>query len=68
MVTRPAQASVAALEELGTQTERNDSGEIVVVSFYETQITDTGLEHLKGLTELQELWLDGTQVTDAGCR
>jgi len=28
--------------------------------------TDAGLEHLKGLTQLEQLWLDGTQVTDAG--
>jgi hypothetical protein len=31
-----------------------------------TQVTDAGLEHLKGLTALQGLSLDGTQVTDAG--
>ena len=31
-----------------------------------TQVTDAGLEHLKGLSRLQELYLDGTQVTDAG--
>ena len=24
------------------------------------------LEHLKGLTQLQELWLDDTKVSDAG--
>ena len=31
-----------------------------------TQVTDAGLEHLKGLTQLQGLSLSGTQVTDAG--
>ena len=31
-----------------------------------TQITDAGLEHLKGLTQLQALFLDSTQITDAG--
>jgi hypothetical protein len=31
-----------------------------------TQITDADLEHLKGLTMLQELQLWGTQITDAG--
>jgi Leucine-rich repeat (LRR) protein len=31
-----------------------------------TQITDAGLEHLKGLTGLTYLELSGTQVTDAG--
>jgi Leucine-rich repeat (LRR) protein len=31
-----------------------------------THITDKGLEHLKGLTSLRRLILDGTNVTDAG--
>ena len=31
-----------------------------------TQITDAGLGHLTGRTNLQELRLSGTQVTDAG--
>ena len=31
-----------------------------------TQVTDAGLEHLKGLTQLQALFLDSTQITDAG--
>jgi hypothetical protein len=31
-----------------------------------TEVTDAGLEHLKGLCELQELFLDGTHVTGAG--
>jgi Leucine-rich repeat (LRR) protein len=30
------------------------------------KITDGGLEHLKGLTKLQELYLTHTQITDAG--
>jgi len=31
-----------------------------------TSITDAGLEHVRRLTRLQVLFLDGTQVTDAG--
>ena len=31
-----------------------------------TQVTDAGVEHLKGLTRLQKLHLMCTQVTDAG--
>jgi hypothetical protein len=31
-----------------------------------TEVTDAGLEHLKGLTALQELSLWRTPVTDAG--
>ena len=30
------------------------------------EISDAGLVHLKGLTELQTLDLDSTQITDAG--
>ena len=30
------------------------------------QVTDAGLEHLKGLAQLKDLKLNGTQVTDAG--
>ena len=29
-------------------------------------VSDAGVEHLKGLTQLQELWLDDTKVSDAG--
>ncbi len=32
----------------------------------DTQITDAGLKHLKGLSALRRLQLDGTQVRDAG--
>ena len=32
----------------------------------DTQVTDVGLEHLKGLTSLRELLLFETQVTDEG--
>ena len=31
-----------------------------------TKVSDAGLEHLKGLTQLQWLYLDGTKVSDAG--
>jgi Leucine-rich repeat (LRR) protein len=31
-----------------------------------TQVTDAGLEHLKGLSNLHRLWFYGTQITDAG--
>jgi len=30
------------------------------------KMTDAGLAHLKGLTQLKELSLEGTKVTDAG--
>ena len=31
-----------------------------------TQVTDAGLVHLKGLTNLEKLYLNSTHVTDAG--
>ena len=31
-----------------------------------TNVTDEGVEHLKGLNQLETLWLNNTQVTDAG--
>jgi len=36
--------------------------------FMGTRVTDAGLEHLKGLTQLQWLNLTGTRVTDAGLK
>ena len=36
------------------------------VQFNDTQLTDTGLERIKGLSELQGLSLTNTQVTDTG--
>jgi len=33
-----------------------------------TKVTDGGLEHLKGLTQLQQLNVIGTSVTDAGAK
>ena len=51
----------AAIEAFGGKfTDRN------VLFLYDTQITDAGLEHLKGLTSLVFLSLRKTQITDAG--
>ena len=41
-----------------------DSVEIVVLN--NAQVTDAGLEHLRGLSQLQELFLANTKVTDTG--
>ena len=51
---------------LGTRIERNKNGEVVKVHRYYTKITDAGLEDLKRLTNLRELVLLNTQVTNAG--
>ena len=39
---------------------------VTVVGLANSRIGDAGLEHLKGLTQLQVLWLNGTKVSDAG--
>jgi len=66
----PVQAAdadaVAALEELRAKIGQNEQGEIVEVRFVSPTITDAGLIHLKGLTKLQTLGLDGRTITDAG--
>ena len=36
------------------------------MSLANTQITDAGLQYLKGMTQLEWLNLDSTQVSDAG--
>lgn len=38
------------------------------VSFDGTQVTDAGLDNLSGLTQLRELDLNFTKVTDAGVK
>ena len=65
----PAQAPdadpVAALEKLDAQIWRNEQGQVIHVRLGRSQVTDAGLVHLKGMTNLEELWLP-TQVTAAG--
>ena len=56
----------AQLEDLGARIRVNEQSEIARVYRINTQITDTGLVHLEGLTSLQYLWLSHTEITDAG--
>ncbi len=58
--------AIAKIEELGGSVRVNESTNRTEVDLSGTNVTDAGLEHLKGLTSLQELYLDGTEVTDAG--
>ena len=70
----PAQVAVAdavaALKKLRATIKQNEQGEVVEVSlrsrFGFSQLTDAGLVHLKGLTQLQDLNLFDTDITDAG--
>ena len=62
----PQDSVVDALEKLGAGIERNEQGDVVGVYLQNTPITDAGLVHLAGLTNLQTLSLRDTPVTDAG--
>ena len=58
--------AIAAIKKLGgTVILDKTSGEVVEVNLRFTPITDAGLEHLKGLTSLTTLYLDGPPITDA---
>ena len=56
------------LEEMRASIQKDDDGRVVSIHLIGTQVTDAGLEHLKGLTSLQRLDLTGTQVTGAGVK
>jgi len=43
-----------------------DEWTVITVDGNGSHITDAGLEHLRGLTQLRELFLRSTQVTNAG--
>ena len=53
------------LGKFGAKIDRNEQGEIIRVRLTASHITDAGLMHLKGLTNLQTLELP-RQITDAG--
>jgi len=57
---------IAAIKKLGGQVKVDNNKAVVEVRLGGRQVTDAGLEHLKGLTELQVLNLYVTSITDAG--
>ncbi len=62
-------AAIAEIKKLGGSwavDEQSPGKPVIKVLLSDTQITDAGLEHLKGLTGLQSLHLRSTQITDAG--
>jgi hypothetical protein len=62
-------AAIAAIRGLGGSfdcSEGSPERPIVKVALTSTQVTDAGLEHLKGLTSLKLLVLPDARVTDAG--
>ena len=61
-----ADSAITALEKLAAKIEKDDNGEVVVVNLTNTQVSDAGLVHLKGLTNLRQLNLRNTRISDAG--
>jgi hypothetical protein len=64
-----AKKAIAEIENLGGRVkvdERSPGKPVVLVYLDGTKVTDAGLEHLNGLTQLRWLALNGTRVTDAG--
>ena len=68
----PEQAqAMAEIRKLGgkvTVDEKSPDKPAVSVDLAGTKVTDAGLEHLKGLGQLQELRLAATDVTDKGVK
>lgn len=65
------EAAVAHIKKLGGTIEVAEGrlgSPVVNVDLSDTKTSDADLEGLKGLTQLQELVLRGTQVTDAGLK
>ena len=55
------------LGKLGAEIHRNTDGQVISVSFFKKKVTDVGLVHLKGMTNLESLsLLDCARITDAG--
>jgi Leucine-rich repeat (LRR) protein len=59
--------AIAEIRTLGGSVSVDPQG-AVSVNLADTQVTDAGLEHLKGLTGLKVLWLGGTHVTGSGLK
>ena len=60
------QQAIAEIEKLGGKVRLNSEAKVVAIKLNSPQMTDDGLEHLKGLTNLKLLFLEETKVTDAG--
>ncbi len=57
----------AVIEKRGGRVQYDDNNkEMLMIDLISTEVTDAELEHLKGLTNLQTLYLTNNQITDAG--
>ncbi len=54
------------LRKLGATVGMDGNGKLISVDFEDKPLTDAGLRHLRGLTHVQKIWLNGTKITDAG--
>jgi len=61
-----SEETIAVIKGLGGKLKFDKNKAVVSVDLTSVQVTDAGLVHLKGLTKLEKLHLDGTRVTDAG--
>lgn len=61
------QDAIAAIRDMGGESMTGPfTGNDVLLYLHDSGITDAGLVHVKGLTQLKSLWLDGTAITDSG--
>ena len=58
--------SLAAIESYGAKLNRNAQGRVFEVSFRDTSVDNSAMDHLAGLPELRILLLSDTGVTDVG--
>ena len=61
-------AVIAEIEKLGGRCEFGKEKCVIKVFLSKTEVTDAGLEHIKGLTKLEMLDLRKTRVTDEGVK
>jgi hypothetical protein len=54
------------LRKLGATVGMDAEGKLISVDFEDKPLTDAGLRHLRGLSNVQKIWLNGTKITDAG--
>jgi Leucine-rich repeat (LRR) protein len=61
--------AIAEIKKLGGKVEvdaKRPDRAVIAVDLKHTKVVDASLEHLKGLTKLEKLYLKGTPVTDDG--